>query len=80
MGLAPMIPIQKDSINEALRNGAWTIVYDLLRLDIEYSLTGYDQAKWGQKSAKIISKIWLDFFKRASDSISWIPGYRNTKF
>ena len=35
MGLAPIVLIQKDSINEALRNGAWTIVYDFLRMDIE---------------------------------------------
>lgn len=73
MGLAPIAPIQKDSINEALRNGAWTIVYDFLRMDIEYSLTGYEQLKWRQESAIIITKTWTDFFKLASDSISWNP-------
>lgn len=56
MGLTPMIPVQKDSINEALVNGAWTIVYDFLRLDIEYSHTGYDQSQWRQKSANLIRK------------------------
>ena len=54
MGLAPIIPIQKTSINEALVNCAWTIIYDHLRMDIEYELTGYGQAQWRQKSANII--------------------------
>ncbi|STX39854.1 AbiJ-NTD4 domain-containing protein [Legionella feeleii] len=73
MGLKSIVPIQKDSINEALRNGAWTIVYEVLRKNIEYSITGYEPPGWGQKSAKIIRNIWVDFFKLASDSISWNP-------
>ncbi|HSW70047.1 MAG TPA: hypothetical protein VLI69_07870 [Gammaproteobacteria bacterium] len=73
IGLTAIIPIQKDSINEALRNGTWTIVYELLCTDIEYGHTGYQVPEWRQKSAKNIRKIWIDFFKLAADSISWNP-------
>lgn len=74
MGLAPIVPLQKDSINESLRNGAWTIVYELLCMDIKGNPSGYGAVpQWGQKSTKIIRKIWIDFFKMAVDSISQNP-------
>ena len=73
MGLTPIVPVQKDSISEALRNGSWTIVYELLSKDIEYSLTGHQAPQWRENASQFIRRIWIDFFKLAADSISWNP-------
>lgn len=60
-GLLSIAPVQKDSINEALRNGCWTIVSELLNKNTRHD--PYDVPQWRQKSAKFIWKIWVDFFK-----------------
>lgn len=73
MGLTSLVPIQKESINESLRNGAWTVIYELLVNDIESSLTGYEPPQWRGKAVGYIRSIWIDFFKLAADSISWNP-------
>ncbi|MDX1902271.1 MAG: hypothetical protein SFW66_09800 [Gammaproteobacteria bacterium] len=73
MGLTAILPVQKESIDEALKNGAWTIVYEFLREGVESSLTGYEAPQWRGKQGQFIRSIWLNFFKLPADSISWNP-------
>jgi len=73
IGLTATVPIQKESIDDALRNGGWTIVYEFLRDGVEPSLTGYEAPRWYGKAGQFIRSIWINFFKLSADSISWNP-------
>jgi hypothetical protein len=73
MGLTATVPVQKESVDDALRNGAWTIIYEFLRKGVEPSTTGYEAPQWRGKQGQFIRSIWLDFFKLPADSISWNP-------
>jgi len=73
MGLEPLIPLQKEGISEALRNRAWTVVYDTLEKDIDPGyVTGYDQKRWTGNAPRLIRSIWTEFLKVPSDTITGI--------
>jgi hypothetical protein len=80
MGLNPMkSALQIDSMNEDLRVGLWNAIIDNIQ---DFLLTPIDEPGDYNKSwsaEQFARSIWIDFFKRTSDTFPSIHSYSSVK-
>ncbi|KTD25148.1 AbiJ-NTD4 domain-containing protein [Legionella maceachernii] len=66
-------PLQKNEINDQLKNRLWSLIYTLFTNQIIPEITGYDHDHWSKEFEKITKQCWGDFFFLQMDMFPYDP-------
>ncbi len=66
-------PLQKNDMDDTLKNKLWNLIYTLFQGYIIPELGGYDHDHWRKEFMEIIKKLWGDFLSLQIDKFPYDP-------